>query len=153
MNITYQVEKYSDVREEVSPLGEANFLEGDARNKHTSINIDWDMYSELEDRGSAILITARDNEILVGYLSLCLSTHPHVKDKVQATSDAIYIEPEVRNSGIGGGLLAAAEEALRGAGVFWLSLSFRKESIAKPLMDRLGYEQTDVVFGKNLGDK
>lgn len=153
MSITYQVEKYSDVRESITPLGEANFLEGDARNACADIDIDWDLYDSLEEAGSAILITARKDSVLVGYLSLSMATHPHIKDFIQASSDALYVAPECRGSDVGGGLLLAAEHALREAGVDWISLFFRNKEVSKNLMERLYYEQTDVVFGKSLGDK
>lgn len=150
MNITYQVEKYADAKEEMIPLTECNYEEDDARREVEALNIDWELYDTLEDQGSVILITSRDAGKLVGYLSLYLTEQPHIKDFVQAASDAVYVALDYRGSGVGCGMLKAAEAALRAAGVGWLSVSFRTEELARNLMSTLGYKQTDVVYGKSL---
>ena len=150
MNITYQVEKFKDCIEEGSLLGSANYKEGDPRAESVNINIDWELYTKLEDAGSMVLITARDEELLAGYLILTLASHPHIKDFIQASSDAIFVDKEYRGEGVGKELLTTAEEALKEVGVGWISLFFRDSKSSEGLMRSLNYKQTDVVFGKSL---
>lgn len=150
MNITYQVEKYADAREAILPLALENFAEGDARNSEAALAINWDMYDSLEEQGFLFLITARDEDELIGYLSLSLVEHPHILGFTQATTDAIYIEPAYRGLSLGKKLLTEAEAALKEVGINWLSVCFRSEEVGRNLMKDLGYEQTDVVYGKSL---
>jgi len=152
MNITYQVEKYADVKEELEPLAIAHHLEEDPRKETTSIDIDWEMYSALEDTGSFILVTARDGETLVGYLSFIISETPHIKGYLQAVSDALFIDKAFRGKEVASNLIKLVEEVLSGVGVDWMVLVFPSNERSEVLMNRLGYNKTDVMYGKSLGE-
>jgi L-amino acid N-acyltransferase YncA len=152
MNITYSIEKYLDVKEEIEPLVMAHHLEEDPRRASVTIDVNWDMYAELEDAGSFILATARDGDKLVGYLSFVLSETPHIRGYIQAVSDAFFIDKEYRGKAIASDLVKQLEESLKAVGVSWITLVFPEGEKSDTFMERLGYSPTDTMYGKSLED-
>jgi hypothetical protein len=152
MNITYQIEKYADVIEEMEPLVLAHHIEEDPRANGDELVVNWDMYTALEEVGSFILATVRVDDELVGYLSFIISETPHMEGVLQAASDALFIDKHHRGNSLATTLITTIEEALLESNVKWMAMAMPASEKSDIFMDRLSYTKTDVIYMKELGE-
>ena len=79
------------------------------------LDVDWDGYFEDEEADKLRLLGGRIDGVLVGYHSLFIvKSHRHYKSTPHAMSDAIYVLPEHRKSGLGIELIDKAERDILG---------------------------------------
>jgi GNAT superfamily N-acetyltransferase len=89
---------------------------------------------------------------LIGYaIWFLVRGHPHYRYTTYAHNDIVYIDPSHRG-GAGIRLLKYAEEQLRSDGVQVLSLHIKTSFDWGPLAKRMGYEHTEVLYNKWVGD-
>lgn len=106
MSVTIQRQEYSDaLGQEILPLAqkcwdEGTLLKGESCAYHEFRNVkiepDFSVYRALSAKGSLIVFTVRDNEVLVGYATAFLYNSPHHCKILTANGDSIYVEPEYR---------------------------------------------------------
>lgn len=153
MTVTFQVERYLDARAEAEPLIRAHWQEI-ARNRETiPLNIDHVAYAKLDERGQLLIVTARDDGRLVGYLTYFIMPqgHLHYLGTPWAESDVFFVLPEERKSGVGAGLFRAAEEALRARGVRVVHTHVKIEHpAAGRLLEHLGHQPIETIYAKVL---
>lgn len=108
------------------------------------------MYQSLALANVLRIYTARNGKNLAGYQVFTVINHPHFKDKVQAVMDILYLSPESRLGWMGSMFIKFVDTELRKEGVH---LTFRAISARKdfgPVLERQGYELTDLMFMKVL---
>ena len=150
----YQRESFAAVRDEVMPLLEKHWAEV-AHYKDIPLDVDLDLYEEIERAGILRIYTARINspgmaghKQLIGYLAAMVRTNGHYKRSLQATQDVLFVDPAWR--GCGGELIRHAEEELRLEGVQVLYQHVKAASTAGRLMEHIGYELVDLLYAKRL---
>jgi GNAT superfamily N-acetyltransferase len=73
---------------------------------------DYAGYIRGQTAGKIVLITAKDDGILVGYIVFCVNTHIRYKSTLYASEDLYYVVPSHRRQGIAKRLFEVAEKTL-----------------------------------------
>lgn len=137
--ITYQEEKHSDVIDEIKPLLKLHWEEIGVFNK---LNPNWEWYQILEDKKVLHIITARDDQKLIGYYISIISPHIHYANILIAENDILYLHKNYRKGLTGYKLIKFAIEQLK-TKVQAIILSMKAEQSFMPLAQRLGFKLTD----------
>jgi GNAT superfamily N-acetyltransferase len=107
-------------------------------------------YQKLEDAGKLIGLGLYDEDKIVGYSVLILTTALHYSDLIIAQNDLIYIHPDYRKGKWGLKLIYATEEAAREKGIKMILWHGKEKTIFSELMPKLGYIVQDIMFSKEL---
>ena len=150
MPITYQQESMVSVRKDVLALAMADWEEINHDNEAYPFDPDWDLYGLLEDNGSLMIFTARDNSVLVGYFSVVKSPSLHSKGKFVLCNDIIYLHKDYRRGRIGIGLFKFVEDCLIQDGHCNLQILYSQKYDITPLLSRLGYHHIESKYEKRL---
>lgn len=106
-------------------------------------------YIELEEQNSLRIFTARlETGELVGYSFIFVTQPLHYQGSTQAAQDLLFIHPAHR--GQKGALVAWGEAALAKEGVEVAYVSIKARHNVAPMLERMGYELVDLVYGKRL---
>ena len=116
------------------------------------LDMNWEMYQELEILGVLNVFVARTGEnVVAGYLFYIVSPgHPHDRKVPFAMQDAIYVERWARKGGAGIRLLEFAEEHLKALGVGVLTQSAKPGSSFNKVLECKGYEHTENMYLKRI---
>lgn len=113
--------------------------------------LNWDIYSNLQEAGSIVLLTARnESDTLVGLIMYMIVPHPHYMDLLVAECDIFVVSAHERGKGIGQKLIQYAEPYLvltNAAKVVHREKFFHK---ANPLFPKLGYEAAEMCYVKEI---
>ena len=144
MTITYQVERFDDVVDDIKPLIKEHYLEICSHPDIYKLNPDWDTYRKLDELGMLRIFTARDGVDLAGYFLSFVQPHIHYSDTIYAVNDILYLAPEYRGSTVGYKLIKRAAEDLRDScGVSVLVIHMKIKHPFRPLLEKLGFIQTE----------
>ena len=105
-----------------------------------SLNPDWELYQQLADNNILHIVTARDDEKLVGYYVSIIYTHPHHKGVLTAENDLHYILPEYRKGWLGYKFLKQVVQFLKKRNVKMIFHSMKTSQAYLPLTERLGFK-------------
>ena len=151
--ITYQQEFLATVRKDAKELIKDHWEEIAVNKDTIKLNPDWKYYSELEKQRKFKVFTARTQEgKLVGYFATVVSWNPHYKDHLFAVNDVLFLHKDYRLGFTGIKLIKFAEQCLKEDGVSVLSINTKVHAPFDPIMNRLGYSNTERVYTKTLGD-
>jgi len=148
--IQYQQEFLDGVKEEVVFLIENHFSEVYPARDVFSLDMDWDLYSKLEDLGLIKIFTARDGDKLAGYLWVIISPNLHSKGTYVASDDGFFVDKEYRGISVAKNLIKFTEKCLKEDGFKLFHMSGTEEKPIDPLMKRMGYQKIESKFQKVL---
>lgn len=109
------------------------------------------MYKTLESAGILKAIVAERDGILIGFIALLVSVVPHF-GKVIASTESFFVIESERKNGAGIRLLRLAEKEARNMGSVMFYSTAPVGGRLEKLLPNLGFEKTNVVFGKRLAD-
>lgn len=99
------------------------------------------------------LRVAREDGEVLGFVSFSIERGDYETDAVRGTVTNVYVRPDDRGQGVGGGLLDAAETALRAHGADVVAIEAMADNErARRLYRRRGYETHRIEFEKPLDD-
>ncbi len=150
--ITFQVEDWDNLYEDIIVLISSHWKEVGAFNSVTTpLEPDWGMYKQLYQDGALQLITARDDQILIGYAIFILHILRHHRNLAFADSDIIFVSKEHRKGIVGYNLLKYSVEVLKGltyrdikVGAIGLSIPIKRPF--KALAARLDFKLTELKY-------
>jgi GNAT superfamily N-acetyltransferase len=149
--VTYQRERWSDaLRDEAFPLLKRHWDEVALDKDTVPLDPNWDGYATLDKMDMLVIVTARRDGVLVGYVSHFITPNLHYLSLKVADNDIFWLAPEHRNSRIGIHLLQAAEREVRALGCNKIMM---KEKLHVPLgrlFEFLGYREIERVHSKTL---
>lgn len=151
MNINYAIESLSDTQDEIKPLAKQQWSE--LRYEpiaEEEFNPDMDGLLTMEQIGSLLVITARDEGTLVGYLILLCSEMINHAGVYHATENAMYVMHTHRRHGVAQSLVKHAEMICKNNGVKYLSFTVTPTLDYSPLLDEAGFTRTEVVHTKRI---
>lgn len=154
--ITYQVEKLSEIKDEVYPLLIKHWEEIALNKDKVPLDPNWELYAKFEAMELLNITTARRNGEIVGYFAYIICPNLHYKSLVIADGDIFYIDKDYRRSGIAIKLLAESEKNVRAAGankiVNKTKIHFANANgiAASKLFERAGYTKIEEHFAKLL---
>ncbi len=113
-------------------------------------NPDWEKYYRLEELNVLRIYTVRDEGNLAGYAVFYVSQHMQYMDSIQAVQDLIYLKPEYRKTGYGKAFIKWIDSELEQEGVDIISHHTKSAKSFAPLLESLGYIETDIIYSKKL---
>ena len=149
--IEYKEETYSQVIDEIKPLLEDHWEEIALNKEVIKLNPNYEMYEKLCNAGVMKIITARNDGKLIGYCICIIAYNLHYKDSLTATNDIFFISKDYRKGSTGVKLFIKNEEILKSYGVQRLIMNTKVHQDVGAIFERLGYKQTERVFGKLIG--
>jgi GNAT superfamily N-acetyltransferase len=97
-----------------------------------------------------LLVTARDDGRLVGFVMYLVVPHMHHIGSTIAACDILAVDVDARGRGIARKMMAIAEPMLRERGASYVTHQFRICYDVKPLFPKLGYQLVEQSYMKEL---
>lgn len=149
--ICYQRESFSSSFPEAKLLTQLHYDEIAWKKDKIPLSIDHVKYEAMDRAGSLRVYTARKDNKLVGYAIFIVGRHLHYDTTLYANNDVLYVDPRQRGTA-GLRLIDFSEAALKTEGVHVVILHIKTYNDWSPVAVRKGYEPTDRVFQKWIGD-
>lgn len=152
MALIFARERFPDVEAELRDLIVPHWHEvGDHRDT-LKLDVDWAAFRSLEDKNMLLVVTARHDCQLVGYVIHVIAPSLHYRPHLIARDDAHYLAPEHRKGWNAIRLLRAAEKELVALGVSAISYHQKeREDLNKGIVfKRLGYEPRERIYTKYM---
>lgn len=110
------------------------------------------VYLALQDADKILMLTARNDEELIGYLIYIINEDIHHVGSLLAQQDSYFVLKEYRKSllPVGYRLLDEAESILSKLGVDVVNLYVNKNVDFGPFLEKMGYLQTDTLYQKRI---
>lgn len=139
------------IRAEMIPVWRKHNAEIAADDDKSDLDPDWQKFDQLAAKGEDHWITVRHHGVIVGYAFVIVTTHLHRRRKLCAFYDLYWLDPDYRKgTGAGARLLAFAEETLRARGAKKSYIGTKVWKNIGPLLRRMGYAETEVIYSKAL---
>lgn len=152
--ITYQTETFGGVIDEAQPLLERHYQEVALHKERLPLKPSRADYWDLERAGRLLVITAREEGALVGYISAIIGRRLHNATVIGSMVDVIWIAPEHRNIGVGNAIFDYLEAVLSRRGAKTLQCNSK---ITHPalgfLLDARGYERIEIAHSRFLPER
>lgn len=141
-------EDWNTIQYEAAGLIETHYKEV-AHYQDIKLNPDHETYRALEKNGALKVFVARDeSHELLGYAVFFIRLNLHYKTSLQALQDIIFINPKHR--GFGKAFINWCDEQLKKHGVQVVYQHVKKSHNFGPMLESLGYQEIDLIFGKRL---
>lgn len=111
---------------------------------------DYAKYMRGQDAGHFLLVTAKDEGVLIGYIVFYVDTPVRFKSTIYAKEDLYYVKPEYRRQGIAKRLFAEAEILLKEYNVDFMLATTKTYLDRSGLLEGAGFECYEKVFGKKI---
>ncbi len=144
---TYAREQMRDVLDEIKPLLTKHWEEI-AHYQDIPLDPNWAGYAAASIAGSLRIFTVREDKVLIGYAVFFIG-NLHYKSTKIATQDILFVLPEHRGL-TGARLIKYCDEQLKAEGAQAVYHHVKKAHDFGPLLERMGYEAVDVVYGRRL---
>lgn len=153
MNPVFQVENFRHFQPELPPLLRAHWLEVALDHGAVQLDPDWERYFALTDAGALSCVTVREGEggPLVGYHIAIVSGHLHYKNSKHGITDVYFLSPAYRRGFTGIRLFKAVDAEMTRLGVVKRVTGTKIHLDMGPILERLGYQETEHVYTKILG--
>lgn len=152
--ITFQVERVTDILGEVKPLIEAHWEEIALYKDQFPLNPDYEKYKAMDAAGALHAVTARtaDDE-LIGYYISFIMPHLHYQDCIIAMNDILFLREDYRHGRVGMKMIGFAEQELRKLGVHRMMMHVKVQHDFSPMLLRMGYTESERCFEKLLSGR
>ena len=143
MAVKYQQEFLSVIQDDISPLIKEEVAEGGFSGDYVD---PVDTYLNFEE--NIVLVTARYEGDLVGYVAFVKYPVAFQKNTLSAQSLGWFVKPKYRGS-IGRKLLSICETYLKEDGVSQIFLGVRSEGF-EAFMEKEGYSFDEITYKKDI---
>ena len=111
---------------------------------------DYDAYARLEQAGCLRCYVLREQGIAVGYAVFLVMRNMKYQTSIHATADLLFLLPRMRKQLYGARFLSWCDDQLRAEGVVIVRHCVERTYEYGPVLERLGYEQEQVIYAKRL---
>lgn len=119
------------------------------RGEEIPVELDVEAYQSLEDSGYLTCIVAEVDGNIAGYIVVIAFQPTHHKGKLLGITDAFYVLPEYRNTGVFKQLVDYAETRCREAGILTLLLGVNHSfPDAGVVAAKMGYNEFETYYIK-----
>lgn len=149
--IDYKAEQFSNILFDFNNLltdhmNEVNYIVANGG----KFEPDYEQYIKGQKVGFFELITATDDDVLVGYIVFMVCPHIRFKSTITASEDLYYVKPEYRRQGIATQLFAKMEETLKKRNVEYIFATAKSYEDRSGLLKQSGYVQRENQFVKKI---
>lgn len=144
----YRIVNPADWIPKIRPLLDKNWAE---TGFDFEFNPSIEFYDVLYKQGIGFAVAATDSSgNVVGYCTVCVTSHPYNPEIIMGSNDALFVDPEYRNSLIPARLIkhAEAEATRRGASRFMWHC--RSGTDFSGMLLKHGYEPADQIVMRML---
>ena len=152
MSITFEVEGWSQVKDEMSPLWVGHWEEVALNRDKMPLAPDFANYDAMEQLGMLHIVVARKGGQVVGYHFTIVRPHLHYVTTLCGQTDIYYIAPEHRTGRTPLRLFQFVERTLKARGVKKLFTGTKLSLNAGPLFEFMGWHPTETLYTKYIGD-
>lgn len=114
------------------------------------ITLNKELYQVLQDTGRLLVLTARKDAKLIGYVSIIAVDALHFEGEFFAEIDAIYLDPDYRKGTLGIKLIKEAEKIIKEHGIKYIRFSSTEAKDLSSLLKRFGYTVQETVYLKEI---
>ena len=107
-------------------------------------------YCKGQEQGKFLLITAKDKDLLVGYIVFNIGPHIRYQSTLVAQEDLYYVVPDYRRQGIAKKLFEVAEVKLKEYNIDFIFATTKTYLDRSGLLEQAGYECFEKKFAKKL---
>lgn len=111
---------------------------------------DADRYRAMEVAGSIFILSAWDNDELIGYSVNFVVNHLHYADLRICTNDLLFLTKEHRAGRLGLKLIRATEAHAKELGATLMLWHAKPDTPLATMMPRLSYGVQDIIFSKEI---
>lgn len=111
---------------------------------------DFEQYQNLENLGALLIITARENEELLGYFVMTLSPNLNEAGQLIAFGVTLFLRKEFRKGLLGVRLIKKGEEVAKQKGAKCVMIASQEISPIDKLLTLRGYSPTERIFAKRI---
>jgi L-amino acid N-acyltransferase YncA len=145
------VERWPEFFRDGAYLFPMNYQELALNKDKVSLEVNAELFSEIDQKEVLNIVTVRDDGKLVGYHVSALLPHMHYKGAgLMGYTDVYFLRPDYRRAGTGIRLLRKVETSLAERNVPKLYMSTKVHSDNGPLLEAMGYTFSDRIFTKVL---
>lgn len=149
--ITYAVEDWFAVRDQMAPLWPKHWEEVAVNRDLIPLDPDFDSYDALARSGALHIVVARKAGEVVGYHFTIVKPHLHYRQSLSAFTDIYYIAPQYRTGRTPLRLFEFVEKTLKARGVQKMFTGTKLSLDAGPLFEKMGWTETERLYIKVLG--
>ena len=122
-----------------------------ARNKQVMVlKPDEPTYRKAEEMGTIFILSARQNDVLIGYSVNFVSNHLHYADLKFAQNDLLFISKEHRGGRVGLRLIKDTENHAKSLGCKLMLWHCKPNTPLNEILPRLKYGVQDVIYSKEI---
>ena len=122
-----------------------------ARNKEVmKLKPDEKAYRNLEEANQIFILSAWQDDVLIGYSVNFVLNHPHYADLLLAQNDLLYIKKEMRGSRAGLRLIKETETHATSLGCKLMLWHAKENTTLSALLPRIKYGVQDIIYSKEL---
>ena len=107
-------------------------------------------YRNLEQMRKIFILSAWQNDVLIGYSVNFVLNHPHYADLVLTQNDLLFIKKEMRGSRAGLRLIKETEAHATSLGCKLMLWHAKENTTLAALLPRLKYGVQDIIYSKEL---
>jgi GNAT superfamily N-acetyltransferase len=149
-DITFQVERLTDILGEIQPLIEAHWQEIALYKDQFPLNPNYEKYRMLDAGGMIHTVTARKDGELAGYYISFVMPHLHYQDCLVALNDILFLKSDYRRGRVGMKMISFAEQELSKLGVHRMMIHVKTQHDFSPLLLGMGFVESEKTFEKLL---
>jgi GNAT superfamily N-acetyltransferase len=151
--ITFAVERFSDVYEELKPLLEKHYAEISTHKDHgVPLQPQVNVYRAREVDGSLMMVIGREAGLIVSYFICFVAPGLHYETCLTSLPDIFYVEPTQRGMDIGSEMFDFTEAELKRRGVMRWAVGYKVQfsGPARRLFMKKGFVPVEVIEEKWL---
>jgi N-acetylglutamate synthase-like GNAT family acetyltransferase len=148
--ITYQVEKYHEIKEEIHALWQSHWEEVALDKAAIPLEPNYEMYQQLSEMEVLHLVTVREDGNVIGYHISMIHGHLHYKSSKTCFTDIFFVVKEKRKGFVGIKLLKFMEQSVKDLGVQKIYMGCKTHIDITPVLEHLGYKHIEKIFTKVL---
>lgn len=147
MTISYEITHPAAVMDEVMPLVEKHWGE---TGFDFPLNPSKETYQLLHDVGAVYAVVVREDGKAIGYCSAIVMAHPHNREVIIASSDALFLDYPYRKGLVAGRLISKVVEIAKSKGAEMFAWHTRAGSPLAAMLHKRGYEPADDVVMRRI---
>jgi len=149
--ITFMVERFSDVYEELLPLLHAHYGEISTHKDHdVPLEPMIEVYRAREADGSLMMVIGREEGAIVAYLVAFIAPGLHYRSCLTCSPDIFFVREDKRTGMAGVRMMRFVEKELRRRGVKRWAMGSKVQHDASALFRYLDFKPVETMYEKWL---
>ena len=107
-------------------------------------------YRQMEEMRKIFILSARQNDVLIGYSVNFVTNHLHYADLKLAQNDLLFISKEQRGGRVGLKLIRETEKHATSLGCKLMLWHCKENTTLSALLPRINYGVQDIIYSKEL---